>query len=123
MTSTDAPRRRPRHISRRGMEMARARLTSIGGTSVWALVKATTMAGVNYRVTGLAGEAAFFALLSLPPFVLGMLGVMGHLSGVLGDETVLEIRHWVINQSELLFTHNTVDRVVKPLLDDVLHGG
>jgi membrane protein len=87
------------------------------------LVKATTLAGVNYRVTGLAGEAAFFALLSLPPFVLGMLGVMGHLSGVLGDRTIKEIRRWVINQSELLFTGNTVDRVVKPLLDDVLHGG
>ncbi|MBO3748169.1 YihY/virulence factor BrkB family protein [Streptosporangiaceae bacterium NEAU-GS5] len=92
-------------------------------TDTWSLVKSTTMAGVNYRVTGLAGEAAFFALLSLPPFVLGMLGVMGHLSGVLGDDTVAEIKRWVINQSELLFTGNTVDRVVKPLLDDVLNGG
>jgi YihY family inner membrane protein len=105
------------------MEMARARLTSIGGTSVWALVKSTTMAGVNYRVTGLAGEAAFFALLSLPPFVLGLLGVMGHLSGMLGSESVAEIKQWVIDQSELLFTGNTVDRVVKPLLTDVLSGG
>ena len=38
-----------------------------GGTGTWALVSATTNAGVAYRVTGLAGEAAFFALLSLPP--------------------------------------------------------
>ncbi|GII54570.1 membrane protein [Planotetraspora thailandica] len=81
------------------------------------------MAGVNYRVTGLAGEAAFFALLSLPPFVLGLLGVMGHLSGLLGQDSVQEVKEWVVNQSELLFTSNTVDRVVMPLLNDVLNGG
>src|ERR1044071_1692920 len=128
MTSANAPRRRARrhwfgHHSRAGMARARTGMERFAGTGTWALVKATTMAGVNYRVTGLAGEAAFFALLSLPPCVLGMLGVMGHLSGVLGDETVAEIKRWVINQSELLFTGNTVDRVVKPLLDDVLNGG
>lgn len=81
------------------------------------------MAGINYRVTGLAGEAAFFALLSLPPFVLGLIGVMGHLSGLLGEQTVRDIRRWVVDQSELLFTHNTVERVVEPLLSDVLSGG
>ncbi|WP_084370130.1 YihY/virulence factor BrkB family protein [Microbispora sp. ATCC PTA-5024] len=105
------------------MELARARLNRIGETGLWALAKATTMAGINYRVTGLAGEAAFFALLSLPPFVLGLLGVMGHLSGLLGQGTVGEIKQWVIEQSELLFTDNTVERVVRPLLADVLSGG
>ncbi|WP_204017181.1 YihY/virulence factor BrkB family protein [Sphaerimonospora thailandensis] len=105
------------------MTAARAGLTWVRETSVWALAKATTIAGINYRVTGLAGEAAFFALLSLPPFVLGLLGVMGHLSGLLGDQTVRDIRRWVIDQSELLFTHNTVERVVEPLLSDVLTGG
>ncbi|MBP2705667.1 YihY/virulence factor BrkB family protein [Microbispora sp. RL4-1S] len=123
MTSTDAPTRRPRHLSRRGLAAARARLNAMTDTGVWALAKATTLAGVNYRVTGLAGEAAFFALLSLPPFVLGLLGVMGHLSGLLGQSTVTEIRRWVVDQSELLFTDNTVERVVKPLLSDVLSGG
>src|SRR4051794_15635713 len=109
MTSTDASTRRPRHASRLAMARARARLSWVRETSVWSLEKATTIAGVNYRVTGLAGEAAFFALLSLPPFVLGLLGVMGHLSGLLGQENVLEVKRWVINQSELLFTSNTVD--------------
>ncbi|MEZ0072617.1 YihY/virulence factor BrkB family protein [Planotetraspora sp. GP83] len=123
MTSTDASTRRRRHDSRRGMARARARMSAVQQTSAWELVKATTLAGVNYRVTGLAGEAAFFALLSLPPFVLGLLGVMGHLSGLLGQNNVLEIKQWVLDQSELLFTGNTVDRVVKPLLNDVLNGG
>jgi membrane protein len=110
-------------MTRRGVTQARAGLDWVRGTSAWALAKATTMAGVNYRVTGLAGEAAFFALLSLPPFVLGLLGVMGHLSGALGADSVAQIRGWVVDQAELLFTGNTVDRVVLPLLDDALHGG
>lgn len=115
--------RRPRHLTRIGMARARAGREWIRGTSAWALVKATTLAGVNYRVTGLAGEAAFFALLSLPPFMLGLIGVMGHLSGLLGEQTVAEIRQWVIDQAGLLFTGDTVRTVVLPLLDDVLRGG
>jgi YihY family inner membrane protein len=115
--------RRPRHLTRIGMARARAGREWIRGTSAWALVKATTLAGVNYRVTGLAGEAAFFALLSLPPFMLGLIGVMGHLSGLLGEQTVEEIRQWVIDQAGLLFTGDTVRTVVLPLLDDVLRGG
>ncbi|GII62580.1 membrane protein [Sphaerisporangium krabiense] len=90
---------------------------------LWTLVRATTIANFNYRVTGLAGEAAFFALLSLPPFVLGLIGLLGHLSGVLGPGTVADTRGWVLDQSHLLFTDNTVERVVRPLLDDVLRGG
>lgn len=105
------------------MSLARERMDWFRESNGWALAKATTAAGMNYRVTGLAGEAAFFALLSLPPFVLGLLGVMGHLSGLLGEKTVVEIRRWVVDQAELLFTGNTVDKVVKPLLNDVLTGG
>jgi Predicted membrane protein len=105
------------------MIRARAGRDWVRASSVWALAKATTLAGVNYRVTGLAGEAAFFALLSLPPFMLGLLGLMGHLSGTLGQGTVTQIRQWVIDQAEVLFTGNTVDSVVLPLLDDALRGG
>ncbi|GGK72137.1 membrane protein [Sphaerisporangium melleum] len=111
---------------------AAARLSVVRGSKtwgdlrtsrLWALVRATTVSGFNFRVTGLAGEAAFFALLSLPPFVLGLIGLLGHMGGVLGPGTVAETRGWVLKQSQLLFTGNTVDRVVRPLLDDVLRGG
>lgn len=141
MTSTDAPTRssgsrgrRPRwrlvrvragkNATARISAVRRSRLWSaVHGSRPWVLAKATTVAGFNYRVTGLAGEAAFFALLSLPPFVLGLIGLLGHLSGILGPDTVAETRGWVLKQAHLLFTGGTVDRVVKPLLDDVLKGG
>ncbi|MEV4380572.1 YihY/virulence factor BrkB family protein [Streptosporangium sp. NPDC049644] len=139
MTSTDAPAQRPepeRSPSRgpgtwlhtglgwiRGTDVwtrLLAMLAWIRGTDLWALVTATTNAGVTYRVTGLAGEAAFFALLSLPPFMLGLIGVLGQLTRVFGPETVKNVSDWIDQQAHLLFTDNAVDTVVTPLIEDVL---
>ncbi|RSM97681.1 YihY/virulence factor BrkB family protein [Nonomuraea sp. WAC 01424] len=89
-------------------------------TNAWAIVRAATNAGVNYRVTGLAGEAAFFALLSLPPFVLGLIGVLGKLGTWLGGGVVTEVKTWVIEQAGLLFTDEAVKKVISPLITDVL---
>jgi membrane protein len=98
----------------------RAGLSWVRGTGTWALASATTNAGVAYRVTGLAGEAAFFALLSLPPFVLGLIGVLGQLTKIFGPETVKDVSVWIETQAHLLFTDNAVDTVVTPLIKDVL---
>ncbi|MDA0634270.1 YihY/virulence factor BrkB family protein [Nonomuraea sp. MCN248] len=86
----------------------------------WATVRAATNAGVTYRVTGLAGEAAFFALLSLPPFVLGLIGVLSKLGAWIGKQAVRDIEVWVIQQAGVLFTADTIDTVVRPLIADVL---
>jgi membrane protein len=116
MTSTEAPPR-----PRRGLvSNARARLSWVLDTKSWAIVRAATNAGVTYRVTGLAGEAAFFALLSLPPFVLGLIGVLAKIGAWAGGEVVRQVNAWVIEQSELLFSADAIDKVVKPLIADVL---
>jgi membrane protein len=41
------------------------------------VVAQTFGACLRYRVTGLAAEAAFFAILSLPPLVFGLAGAVG----------------------------------------------
>lgn len=123
MTSTDAPARRPRskRDPSRGLRVRlRAYRKWIRGTDLWTLVTTTTNAGVAYRVTGLAGEAAFFALLSLPPFMLGLIGVLGQLTRIFGPETVKNVSDWIDQQAHLLFTDNAVDTVVTPLIEDVL---
>lgn len=122
MTSTEVPanRRGPGRRPSRPRARLRAGLSWVRRTDTWALVSATTNAGITYRVTGLAGEAAFFALLSLPPFMLGLIGVLGQLTRVFGPETVQNIRQWIETQAHVLFTDNAVDTVVTPLIDDVL---
>ncbi|MEZ7127170.1 YihY/virulence factor BrkB family protein [Nonomuraea sp. AD125B] len=120
MTSTDAPSRLKKRPKKGLVRHARARLSWVLDTNAWAIVRASTNAGVAYRVTGLAGEAAFFALLSLPPFVLGLIGVLGKIGTWVGGGVVDEVKTWVIHQAGLLFTQEAVNKVVNPLITDVL---
>ncbi|MFC4911766.1 YihY/virulence factor BrkB family protein [Actinomadura gamaensis] len=99
-----------------------ARLRTALATA-WILVRGTVVAAFRYRVTGLAAEAAFFALLSLPPLVIGLVGMMGHLKGLLGADTVVEIRTWTIQRAGNVLTEPAVKGLVVPLLDDVIRGG
>jgi membrane protein len=98
---------------------APARLRAV----LWQIIRGTSVSAFRYRVTGLAAEAAFFTLLSLPPLVLGLIGTLGHFRAALGNGTVAEIRGWVIQKSETVLTEQSVRTVVEPLLDDVLRGG
>ncbi|MFI0407586.1 YihY/virulence factor BrkB family protein [Actinomadura sp. 3N508] len=103
-----------------------SRLRASVGTSGrvgWELIKGTAAGAFRYRVTGLAAEAAFFALLSLPPLVIGLIGTMGHLRGMIGPETVADIRTWVIEHAQQVLTGPAVETAVEPLLDDVIRGG
>ncbi|MFG2005467.1 YihY/virulence factor BrkB family protein [Spirillospora sp. NPDC048911] len=93
------------------------------GSVAWGLVRDTAIAAFRYRVTGLAAEAAFFALLSLPPLVIGLIGTMGHFRGMLGSDTVAEVRAWLIEQAQTVLTGPAVESVVEPLIDDVIRGG
>jgi membrane protein len=101
--------------------VAGRRMVRVRGV-VWRLVRNTSVAAFNYRVTGLAAEAAFFALVSMPSLVLGLIGTMGHFRGVLGEPTISEIREWVIDKASTVLTPDTVTTVVVPLIDDVIRG-
>ena len=57
--------------------LGRARWSPLRDT-VWRLVVSTVGTCFRNRVTGLAAEAAFFALLSLPPLLFGLAGSIGY---------------------------------------------
>ncbi|WP_245928730.1 YihY/virulence factor BrkB family protein [Murinocardiopsis flavida] len=86
------------------------------------LIVRTTMSAYRTRVLGLAAESAFFALLSLPALLLGLVGTLGHLRSVLGARTVLDIRAWILDLAAKALTSNTVDTLVTPLVDDFIRG-
>lgn len=77
----------------------------------------------RYRVTGLAAEAAFFALLSLPPLILGLIGTLGYFRSLVGTQTILQIKEFALDNAANILTDSTVETVVEPLLTDVLRGG
>lgn len=77
----------------------------------------------RYRVTGLAAEAAFFAILSLPPLVFGLAGTIGFIAERYDVSQVDVLKDRVIELASQALTPSTVDEVIAPTLDDVLGGG
>ena len=89
----------------------------------WRVVAQTLGACLRYRVTGLAAEAAFFALLSLPPLVFGLAGAIGFIAQRFSVTTVAEFRTQVLDLAARLLTPTAVNDVIAPTLDDVLFQG
>ena len=88
--------------------------------ALWQLTKETTKICFRYRVTGLAAEAGFFALLSLPPLILGLVGSIGYVGKWVGDEVVAEVRNRIIDGSRQIFTSEVVTDVIVKTLNNVL---
>ncbi|MEH3034600.1 MAG: YihY/virulence factor BrkB family protein [Aeromicrobium erythreum] len=87
------------------------------------LVVGTVARCFRYRVTGLAAEAAFFAILSLPPLVFGLAGTIGFVAERYDVARVDVLKDRVIDLSSQALTPSTVDAVIAPTLEDVLNSG
>ncbi|WP_078843454.1 YihY/virulence factor BrkB family protein [Streptomyces albus] len=89
----------------------------------WLLLKDTVNSGIEYRILGLAAEAAFFTLLSLPPLLLGLIGLLGYLDAWIGTETIEAIRQNIFTASRTVLSDRGVEQLIRPMLDDVTRGG
>jgi membrane protein len=98
------------------------RLVALRDT-MWRLVVSTVGTCFRNRVTGLAAEAAFFALLSLPPLLFGLAGSIGYVFDRINPEQVEQVRSSIIEISARALTPDTVDAIVRPTLNDVFRGG
>lgn len=83
----------------------------------------TVGACLRHRVTGLAAEAAFFAILSLPPLIFGLAGAIGYVADRFDVQTIANFRVEVLRLSLRALTPDAVNNVIAPTLDDVLSGG
>jgi membrane protein len=91
--------------------------------TVWRLVVQTVSSCLRHRVTGLAAEAAFFAVLSVPPLVFALAGAIGYVTGHFDPQTLEQIRSAVLDFSNRFLTDRATRGVIAPTLDDVLRGG
>lgn len=90
---------------------------------VWRLVVTTVSSCLRYRVTGLAAEGAFFAVLSVPPLVFALAGGVGYVTEHFTAAQVEEVRRAIVDLFSAFLTDTAVHRVIVPTLDDVLEGG
>lgn len=91
--------------------------------SVWRLTVSTTGTCMRNRVTGLAAEAAFFAVLSLPPLIFALAGSIGYVVARFSTARVENIRTTILDLAGQALTPDTVDTIIRPTVDDVLSGG
>lgn len=90
---------------------------------LWRLVVTTVGSCMRYRVTGLAAEAAFFAILSMPPLVFALAGAIGYVTSEFPQAQVTDTREAVLDLARRALTESAVERVIEPTIDDVLAGG
>jgi membrane protein len=103
---------------------ARRRLARVPGLHALArLVLETIRICLRYRVTGLASEAGFFALLSLPPLVLGLFGGVGYVGQWVGPQVVEQVTTEITDYAERFLTSESIAQVLLPTIDDVLGSG
>jgi len=62
-------------------------------------------------------------VLSIPPLLIGLLGTLGYLGDVIGDDAVTEIEERLLSSSAEVLTPSVVDTLVAPTLNDILAGG
>lgn len=88
----------------------------------WQLLKDTVNSCMEYRILGLAAEAAFFTLLSLPPLLLGLIGLLGYVDEWTSTTTVASIERNILSAAHTVLSERGVNDFAKPLLADVTTG-
>ncbi|GAA1672826.1 hypothetical protein GCM10009745_14630 [Kribbella yunnanensis] len=93
-------------------------------STIWKLLTQTVGECLRYRVTGLAAEGAFFAILSLPPLIFGLAGSLGYIADRwLNVVQIAQIKLEIAELAARALTDDSVNSVIVPTLDKVLNGG
>ncbi len=90
---------------------------------LWRLIVTTVGSCLKHRVTGLAAEGAFFAVLSVPPLIFALIGGVGYVSDNFSAAQIQDIREAVVDLFSTFLTDRAVNQVIEPTLNQVLKGG
>ncbi|MGH3321114.1 MAG: YihY/virulence factor BrkB family protein [Streptosporangiaceae bacterium] len=90
---------------------------------LWLLTRRTLREVFADRILGLAAQAAFWSLLSLPPLALVLLGSLGYVGEGLGPQAIARLETTVVGAASEVLTPDTVREVVKPFVTRLLLQG
>jgi len=75
------------------------------------------------RVLGLAAEAGFWQLLSLPSLILAVLGIIGYFNGILGAGNLNDLQRTIDHGLTHVIVPSAVNSTIAPALHRILFGG
>jgi membrane protein len=87
------------------------------------LARETLSLCLRHRITGMSAEAAFWALLSLPPLALGTVGVLGYLHGELGPARAAALEREITSTASTVLSAREVRQTVAPAIRSMLTSG
>ncbi|HEV7649938.1 MAG TPA: YihY/virulence factor BrkB family protein [Actinophytocola sp.] len=87
------------------------------------LVRRTIAKAWDGNLFSEAAEAAFWQVLSLPPLLLGLLGSLGYVAQLFGQDVIDSVHDSIIEWSHTAFSGNVVDDIIQPTVDDILRHG
>lgn len=88
--------------------------------TAWLLLKDTVNSCIEYRILGLAAEAAFFTLLSVPPLLLSLIGLLAYVDRWTGADTIASVQNNILEASRTVLSDRGVHQIAEPILDDVM---
>ncbi|WP_030574693.1 YihY/virulence factor BrkB family protein [Streptomyces aureocirculatus] len=91
--------------------------------TAWLLLKDTVNSCIEYRVLGLAAEAAFFTLLSVPPLLLSLIGLLAYVDRWTGADTITSVQNNILEASRTILSDKGVREIAQPILEDVVKVG
>ena len=114
---------RPSSPSLRARLIARADATTwrVAGWNVVALTVRSALRAGRVRITGLAAEMSYYALISLVPITTALGSSLGFLRPLLGEEQVDEIRTSIVEVFTSIFAKQVASNVLAPLVDGLLN--
>lgn len=93
------------------------------GANLWRLTVRTVTDTFDDHVPGLAAEMAFYAVLSLPPLLLAILGSVGFVLDGLESVDIAELETAILDAFSTFLSQDTVDEVLASPVSSLLREG
>lgn len=104
----------------RGLAWACRQRLTIAGVNPLELALRTVRSSIEDRVSGLAAEMAFFALLSLVPLVVAFGATLGYLSRLIGEDRVERAEEAIISSLTIVFNPRSTEEFLAPFVRAML---
>lgn len=110
-------------IRERVVKRADAVTWRIGRWNVVAVFVRSVFRAGDVRVTGLAAEMSYYALISLVPIATALGASLGFLQTLIGPARITEIQEWIVNVLTTVFAQQVASDILAPFVEGLLSQG